>query len=185
MRYHLKFPYWTGDIRLSVHFSSCPIEASVCHADFNVCLLLHQSRPVEMVQCVYEVAFCEVLCIVKRPMARQLVINSANVLRLVNMKLRRTLLREDGIGKEDESFACFLVSIIVNKYYHRLETDTVVTLTHNYDASDNNDEHLTASGCDTASSRRGDESSESEFQPCLLIRSVQSKVSSLCLMITH
>ena len=43
--------------------------------------------------------------------------------------------------------------------------DTVVPLTHNYDASDNNDEHLTANGSDMASSRRGDGSSESEFQP--------------------
>ena len=77
---HLKFPYWTGDIRLSVHFSSRPIEASVCNADFNVCLPLRQSRPVEKVQCVREVAFCEVLCVVKRQMARRLVINPANVL---------------------------------------------------------------------------------------------------------
>ena len=103
--------------------------------------------------------------VLKRQMARRLVINPANVLRLVNMKLLQTLLCEDGIGVEDESFACFLASIIVNKYYHRSVRDTVVTLTHNYDASDKNDEHLTASGCDTASSRRGDGSSESEFQP--------------------
>ena len=71
-------------------------------------------------QCVCEVAFCEVLCVVKRQMAQRLVINPANVLRLVNMKLRRTLLREDGIGVENESFTCFLVSIIVNKYYLQL-----------------------------------------------------------------
>ena len=131
VRDHLKFPYWPGDIRLSVHFSSRPIEASVCHADLNVCLPLHQSRLVETVQCVCEVAFCEVLCVVKCQMSRRLVIIPANVLRLVTMKLRRTLLREDGIGVEDESFACFLVSIIVNTY-HRLETDTVVTLTLNF-----------------------------------------------------
>ena len=183
MRDHLKFPYWTGDIRLSVHFSSLPIEASVCHA-FFVCLPLCQLRPVETVQCVCEVAFCEVLCIVKHQMAWWLVINPANVLRLVIMKLWRTLLRVDGIGVEDESFPCFLVSMIVNKYYHWLETDTVVTLTHNYDASDNNDEHLTASGSDTANSRMGDGCSESEFQPS---HDKKCKVqrSSLSLMTTH
>ena len=92
-----KFPYWTGDIRLSVHFSSRSIEASVCNADFNVCLPLRQSRPVETMQCVCEVEFNEVLCAVKRQMARRLVIIPTNVLRLVNMKLRRTLLREDVI----------------------------------------------------------------------------------------
>ena len=88
VRDHLKFPYWTGDIRLSVHLSSCPIEASVCHADFNVCLPLRQLRPVETVQCVCEVAFCEVLCVVKHQMARRLVMKPANELRLVNMKLQ-------------------------------------------------------------------------------------------------
>ena len=125
---------------------------------------LPSARRVETVQCVCLVAFYEVLYLVKRQVARRLVINPTNVLRLVNMKIRSILLSEDGIGVEYESFACFLVSIIVNKYYHRLETDTGVTLTHNYDASDNNDEHLTASGSYTVSSIRGVGSSESVFQ---------------------
>ena len=76
-------------------------------------------------QCASEVAFCDVICVVKRQMGRRLLINPANVLRLVEMKLRRTLLREDGISVEDESFACFLVSVMVQKYEHKL--DTVVT----------------------------------------------------------
>ena len=42
--------------------------------------------------------------------------------------------------------------------------ETVVTLTHNCDFSDD-DKHLTASGSDMASSRRCDGSSDSEYQP--------------------
>ena len=55
---------------------------------------------------VYEFPFCEVLCVVMRQMARRLVINPANVLRLVNMKLRRTILREDRIGVGPKNSHC-------------------------------------------------------------------------------
>ena len=48
-------------------------------------------------------------------MARRVVINPVNVVRLVGVKVRRKVRHDDGIGPEDETFACFLVDLIMQK----------------------------------------------------------------------